>query len=951
MNFISRIRSSISLKITFITILGIFLALTIFGAIVIQRLEDLSQNALDIIEDELYVLANEYYDNYLNGISKNVEQYVHGILNELHVLSGITQTYFDHASEFEDLSKSLNTYPYFRDDLYYSGSWYENRPYEPATLFIPQYMLNENGTIPENIQARIDGTRFLELLLPAFATNGHEKLQAFYQGGQMEELARLSPWYSIGENIYDVYPELNTQPITDTFNPGLADQWTERIQATGGDPEAMKELYRITPPVQDGLTGEIILTFTQPLADENYERYMGGVSFDVPITNVIELVEDVQISENGFAFMAQSNGNIFAINQHGLEVFGLSGDESSTVDAEEGFNRLERFLSDSTYPEVQTLQFSESKEPSFGSMTINDTDYIIITKQVDGYQSWSPERSFYEEHWTLGFVVPEEEIFALYNRTEDAILREQVITTRSIVLSSILVMFALFISIYFTNTRMTSQLNQLAEAVRNIKDQNYDIDIDVHTTDEVGRLSRAFTAMASELHSNFEQLEVQNRQLKSEVSERKRKDRIIDYLENFDAATDLPNKKALLNILKDLPMEKQPSTSLMYIGLDDFRKINEAYSWRFGDQLIQSIAEELQSATQDAMLFKLSGDEFAVLYHTKDLKDLMQKINDIQQCFKQTYTIEDKHLKVTGSIGVSSYPYDSSNPMDILKFATTAMVHAKESHKGSFVFYDDTMNANARNRMELIEALRFAVEHKEFELFYQPIIDMKTKKWNGMEALIRWRSKTLGPIPPSTFIPIAEQTKLILEIGKWVLEEAMRQTAALHKRGHASLYVSINVSIVQIMESDFVKTVKDALAKTNIDPTLVNIEITEGIFIEDLDHVMLVLTGLKKLGISISVDDFGTGYSSLSYINNLPLSKLKVDRAFVQDLSERKGQEITNAIIGLAHNLHLGVVAEGIETEEQEAYLHELECAEGQGYLYGRPMSYSDFEDLLHIRG
>ncbi len=945
-----QIRSSLILKITAVTVLGLILALSIIGFIVVNRINDLGSKTLSTIEDELYVLANEYYENYLNGIAKNVEDKVHGILDELHLLSGITQSYMNQRDALAPISKSLNTFPYFRDDLYFSGDWYQNRDYEPATLFIPKYLLQEDNTIPENIQSLIDDTRLLELLLPTFASQGTPKVQAYFQGGQMHEIFRLAPWSDIGTKIFDVYPELNTLPIWDTFNPGLAEQWRTRIQEAQGDMDAINQLARVTPPVQDGLTGDVVLTFSQPIVDFDSSEFLGSISFDVPITSVIESVESVQISENGFAFLAQSNGNIFAINERGLDIFGLAGDESSTVDATQGFNRLERFLKDSLHPELQSLQFPKATTPEFGNLVINGESYIMILKTIDGYQSWSPSQSFYQENWTLGFVVPRSEIFHLYDRTEAAIENELVNTSQTIALSAGIIVLVLIILIYLLNQRMTRRLNTLALAAHDIQEKNYDVTIDVSSTDEVGALSKAFNAMVVEIRNSFQQMDTQNRQLKEEIEERKKKDKIISYLENFDAATDLPNKKALLNVLKDLKDKKGRSTSLIHIGLDDFRRINEAFSWKFGDLLIKTIAGDLQQVSDQAMLFKLSGDEFAVLYETKDLQDLMQQIHSIQACFDTPFTVESKHVQLSCSIGVSTYPYDSADPLDIFKYATTAMVHAKEARKGEFSFYDDTMNDAARSRMEMISELRSAMIKDEFHLVFQPILRLTDHQWTGMEVLIRWTNEKLGVVSPSTFIPVVEETRMIIEIGEWVLNEAFQQTKSMHNLGFEDLTISINVSIIQIMESDMVKVMEKALRKSQINPSRVNIEITEGIFIEDVDYVTQVLNGLRGLGVSISIDDFGTGYSSLSYINSLPLSKLKVDRAFVMELDNEKGREIATAIVGLAHNLNMAVVAEGIETKDQEKFLMDLQCAEGQGYMYGKPMSYGAFLTRLTER-
>ncbi len=275
------------------------------------------------------------------------------------------------------------------------------------------------------------------------------------------------------------------------------------------------------------------------------------------------------------------------------------------------------------------------------------------------------------------------------------------------------------------------------------------------------------------------------------------------------------------------------------------------------------------------------------------------------------------------------------------------MIHAKEVNKGRYEFYSAEMNDSARMRMSLLNELRSAIELDEFKLYYQPIVSIETKKVTGMEALLRWNNKNMGVISPAVFIPLAEKTDLMISIGEWVLKRALIETKKMHDLGHHELMVAVNVSVMQFLDSNFIGLLKDTISEVDIDASKITIEITEGLFINDLNGILDVLNEIKKLGISISVDDFGTGYSSLSYIKDLPLSKLKIDRSFINAIDEDMSQKLVSAIIGLAKNLNLSVVAEGIETEEQLSYIEKRLCEEAQGYIFSKPLPIEEFIEYV----
>lgn len=939
----NHISSSINLKITFITgfclliFLGVLLSINYFG------MNELRDQTLEEADQELTDVVEEYYKNYIEVMDEHISMRMDNIFNELHILSNIIQTVFSNRSQLDAMINALDKTPYFEDQMDYNEKYFQNAAEEPTSVFVASYMI-EDGQIRKSAQDLIHDTQVLDLILPAFADFGVQKIQAYFQGGENREIFRLAPWSNIGEDIVDVYPEIFDYPIWEAFNPGLAGVWREWIKES---PEDIDSMYRVTPPVQDGLTGEIVLTISQPIASEDFKEFEGTVSYDVPIDNIISVIEEVQISENGFAFLTQSNGNVFAINEKGLETFGLLNDEDVTVNTGTGFNRLERFLNQSPYGNVKNLKLNNTEETTIRPIDIDGRRYLLASKKLLGYQSWSQGEGFYEETWQIGFIVPYDEVYKMYSKIESGINS----ALGKININIVIVMFVLAIIILFlvykVITIVTGELISLATTVNQAKEKNYDIDFNIQANDEVGMLATAFKDMLNEIKLSFDKMELQNSELKREIEERKQKDRIIDYLENFDSGTDLPNKKALLNVLKEIKGEKDHFVSLVVVGLDDFRKINEAYSWTFGDKLMQEIAKRIRGTLpEDSFLFKLSGDEFAFIVKEKRLKDLISIVEDVNAVFNNSFYLQGHEVAISSSLGISSYPYDSEEPTDIFKFATNAMIHAKEVNRGNYEFYSEEMNATARIRMEMINELRTAVEKEEFELFYQPIVDIKTLQVKGVEALIRWNNKNLGAISPNVFIPLAEKTKYILQIGNWVYKQALSDTKRLHDQGHM-INIAINVSVIQFLEANFVEQLINAVEEIGIDPRYVTIEITEGLFINDVEKILRVLNKIKSYGMSISVDDFGTGYSSLSYIKNLPLTKLKIDRMFINELDDEKNRKLVNGIIGLAHSLNLSLVAEGIETEEQLSFVQEGQCQEAQGYYFSKPIPYDQLKTYL----
>lgn len=944
-NILKHIKNSINLKILWITIVSLLVYMIAVSVINYTSLNQMKSKTLDNTEMELTALVEEYYDNYINALNIQINSQMDNLFDELHILSDTVQTVFSNRSKFEKLIEAMRETEYFFDDLKTYSNYMQNDEDEPSVVAVASY-LYDDGVVKEEAIALIDNTKILDLIMPSFIEYGVDKMQIYFQGGENKEIFRLAPWSDIGDEVIAVYPDLFNSPIWEKFNPGLAGEWRDWIKRSNED--TIDQLMRVTPPVQDGLSGDIVLTLSQPIANETFDDFEGTISYDVSIGEITKMIEEIRISDSGFAFITQSNGNVFSVNEKGLRTLGFVGDEDSTVDTDSGFNRLERFLKDSKFDEVKLLEMNNTDVLQLKTIKIDGVEYMFASKNLFTYQSWSPENSFFDESWQIGFMVPKNEVYSMFYEIEKDINEEvSIITINTLMITFVLAIVILFF-IYKFNSMVTNELVILSKVAHAVKMKNYDVEIPVNTSDEVGILASAFKEMVSEVKSSFEQMEKHNERLQAEIVERINKDRIIDYLENFDSSTDLPNKKALQNILKEMKNVDEHFVSLVVIGLDEFRKVNEAYSWTFGDNLIKAIADRLKTLIPDeSMLFKLSGDEFAFMLKENKLKNLMNVVEEVSQSFKVPFKVGEYDILIGSSIGISSYPFDTEEPSDLFRFATNAMIHCKDVHRGKYEFYSAEMNDTARMRMMMLNELRSAIENNEMSLVYQPIISVKTKEVTGMEALLRWHSNALGPVSPNTFIPLAEKTDLMISIGEWVFKQALTETKKLHDKGHKDLNVAINVSVMQFLDVNFVNEVKEAIDEVGIDATKITIEITEGLFIKDLESILKVLNDIRSMGISISVDDFGTGYSSLSYIKDLPLSKLKIDRSFINAIDEDMSQKLVSAIIGLAHNLNLSVVAEGIETFEQLSYIEKKDCEELQGFLFSEPLSFTKFIEFL----
>lgn len=439
----------------------------------------------------------------------------------------------------------------------------------------------------------------------------------------------------------------------------------------------------------------------------------------------------------------------------------------------------------------------------------------------------------------------------------------------------------------------------------------------------------------------------------SEIAQRdgillKRQDE-LHRMANFDTLSGLPNRGLFLDRLDQAlhhAARVGERIAVLFIDLDDFKLVNDTHGHRVGDLLLQMVAGRLAGQTRaDDTLARLGGDEFTIFLHGLRSSDTALLVaRKHLQSLLDPYIIEDNTMYVSASIGIAFFPDHGDTSETLLKHADIAMYQAKSLGKNHVELYNDGMHQLVSERLNLANDLRGALQRGELELYFQPRISLFERSLTGAEVLLRWHHPELGMIPPDKFIPLAEETGLILPIGEWVIREACRQLGCWQAEGVAIPRLSVNVSPLQLQRQELAATIQDALRANRLEPVCLEVEITESAIMHDMEKSIALLQELRRVGVIISLDDFGTGYSSLSTLRNLPIDILKIDRSFLLKVHEsEKEAKFLAAIISMADTLQVGVVAEGVECYEQEMILKEYGCLEGQGYLYARPMPVADF--------
>jgi diguanylate cyclase (GGDEF)-like protein/PAS domain S-box-containing protein len=438
-----------------------------------------------------------------------------------------------------------------------------------------------------------------------------------------------------------------------------------------------------------------------------------------------------------------------------------------------------------------------------------------------------------------------------------------------------------------------------------------------------------------------------------DITSRRRAEEQVEYQALHDVLTDLGNRNLFhdhLALALAVAQRRNRIVAVFFLDLDHFKLINDSLGHNFGDNLLKAIARRLRGCVRKAdTVARIGGDEFAIILQdmerNEDAADLARKIVSV---VAEPIDLDGQRLHVTTSIGVSLFPHDGTDPDMLLKNADNAMYRAKAEGRNTYQLCTPEMRRWVEDRLILENGLHRALQNGEFLLHYQPEVDLETLRVNGMEALLRWNDPERGLLPPGSFIPLAEERGLIVQIGEWVLRESCRQARKFQEMGFPHFRVSVNLSARQFRDPNLMNAINGALEESGLDPQCLELEITESVAMSDVEQSLRILNALRLRGISIAIDDFGTGHSSLSYLKRFTLDALKIDRMFITDLASADGdQAIVASIIRLAHGLRLRVIAEGVEKEEQLGFLRDNGCESVQGFLFSYPLSAADFGRLL----
>lgn len=483
---------------------------------------------------------------------------------------------------------------------------------------------------------------------------------------------------------------------------------------------------------------------------------------------------------------------------------------------------------------------------------------------------------------------------------------------------------------------------EFLESIRASEIHYHDIQIFISTT--IMRILAIIGTyfLTTQINQRQKDLEEANQQLQQRTKD-------LEYFAYNDILTGLPNRYMLNKQLStEIKLRNKQELAVLFLDLDRFKMVNDTKGPGAGDELLQLVSKRLKQLVRpEDIVSRQGGDEFIILLKGSGKRESELLGQQILNEFSNPFILSGEELFISPSIGISLYPRDGTEADSLIKNADKAMYLAKEKGKNNFHFHTSKLDSSLEQKMVLEQALRKVIENKELALYYQPQIELITGEIIGVEALLRWNHPDMGLISPLQFIPLAEETGLIIPIGKWVIETACKQTKKWHEQGFTSLHTSVNVSVRQLNDPNFVNYIIEIFSKTGLEPQYLTIEITESIM-NNTKKSLIIINQLKEIGIKISIDDFGTGYSSLSVLNELPIDFLKIDQSFIKDHeTNSKKNALVKAIIQMGQNLNFELVAEGIENEKHINNLKNYQCRFGQGYFFSPPLSVNKVERLF----
>ncbi|MCD6259725.1 MAG: EAL domain-containing protein [Helicobacteraceae bacterium] len=562
----------------------------------------------------------------------------------------------------------------------------------------------------------------------------------------------------------------------------------------------------------------------------------------------------------------------------------------------------------------------------FGSSTLRD---IKLNEEDEAYvAALAIHTSAQQDSDSLRYIT-----FTLDKYNLDLSLRENRFELILFLLLLLLIIPGVLVSVF--KRWLAQPLDQVMTQIDKIELGDYSNSKPLQTDDELGMISRNINDLAQNLKQREKQLNTSRKKL--------------EHLSSHDTLTHLPNRRLFISRVDEAIKRAQrhnKKAAVIFIDLDNFKQVNDSLGHDIGDELLISIAKRLSHQLRDTdTVARIGGDEFNLLIEDiqnyEDVEAICMKLMDE---FHTPFECNDHQIHTTISMGIALFPEDGKDSTTLIKNADLAMYQAKDSGRNQFRFYSQELSSFIEKRLEMISALKSAIASgDEFSLQYQPKINSKTERICAIEALVRWNSRSLGFVMPGDFISLAEDTHLIIEIGKWILKQACQDFIKLQKHSPLLETISINVSSVQLNYSDMVQTLQNTIQETQIDPHHIELEITESYIATNEIHAIETLEKFRAMGVKLAIDDFGTGYSSMSYLQKLPVTRLKIDKSFIDNLPDsHESVAIAKAIIILAKTFDLFITAEGVETKEQVIFLQEQECDEIQGYYYSKPLVFED---------
>lgn len=520
-----------------------------------------------------------------------------------------------------------------------------------------------------------------------------------------------------------------------------------------------------------------------------------------------------------------------------------------------------------------------------------------------------------------------------------------------IIVLAVILVIAFMLSTSLTH-KYTAPVYSLKKNMKEAAEGNLDVRCEIDSDDEFGQLSDSFNSMMSIISNNYEELNEAKNILEANEIELKKNYHHIEQLAYHDGLTGLYNRVAFMKYAYDIFHEDENQFkmhSIFFIDLDNFKNVNDTLGHDYGDMLLKQVASHLTECISDEdILARTGGDEFLILKKTVESNEALEVFaKSLIDIVKKPFYLDSETAHVSMSVGIATFPTNGLSITELIKNADIAMYNAKTSGKNGYCFFNSYMEDDVNKKNELAEVLTTVIEKGEVYLQYQPQVNVSTGKITGYEALMRIESDLLGFIPPTEFIPIAEDTGMINELGDWALYEACSFNQKLIEAGFKDMRVSVNISTAQLKDNKLISTISSIPEKTGMSLDHLEIEITESVLMDSFEHNLSLINEMKRLGATIALDDFGTGYSSFNYLTQIPIDTLKIDKSFIQGIcNNQKDRYIADSIISLAHKMNITVVAEGVEDVEQLTILQNQFCDTLQGYLFSKPLNANDFIEL-----